>query len=168
MKHIISIYSKSMMDSSILDDLDEDDLIIIAAILHKNKNAQNAEQKGSRNSEETQNKKVAIFLVIIHHYQQNTCKIRMFCHVTRSSAVIGWQEKSRKPRSFFNFLNSFANVWSQTKLRWVIFAHLKLWIAVARHNFKWVKIRYLIGKTVNIQVSILWWHILSTVAIFYA
>ena len=26
------------------------------------------------------------------------------------------------------------------KLIWIIFAHLKLWIAVARHNFKWVKL----------------------------
>ena len=22
---------------------------------------------------------------------------------------------------------------------WVIFSHLKLWVAAARHNFKWVK-----------------------------
>ena len=34
----------------------------------------------------------------------------------------------------------FANVLSKTKHIWVIFTHLKLWVAVARHNFKWVKI----------------------------
>ena len=37
-------------------------------------------------------------------------------------------------------LGRFANVWFQIILRWVIFAHLKLWDAVARHNFKWAKI----------------------------
>ena len=35
----------------------------------------------------------------------------------------------------------FANVWSQLEQIWVIFTHLKLWIAVARHNFKRVKIQ---------------------------
>ena len=30
-----------------------------------------------------------------------------------------------------------ANVWSQIKK---MFTHLKLWVAVASHNFKWVKI----------------------------
>ena len=30
--------------------------------------------------------------------------------------------------------------WSQIKQISVIFTHLKLWVAVARHNFKWVKI----------------------------
>ena len=25
------------------------------------------------------------------------------------------------------------------KIIWLIFTHLKLWVAVARHNFKWVK-----------------------------
>ena len=34
----------------------------------------------------------------------------------------------------------FTNVWSQAKHIGVIFTHLKLWIAVARHNFKLVKI----------------------------
>ena len=24
---------------------------------------------------------------------------------------------------------------------WVIFTHLKMWVAVANHNFKWVKIK---------------------------
>ena len=32
----------------------------------------------------------------------------------------------------------FANVWSQMKQTWLIFTHLKLWVAVARHNLKWV------------------------------
>ena len=31
-----------------------------------------------------------------------------------------------------------ANVWSQIKQIWVIFSHLKLGVAVAGHNFKWV------------------------------
>ena len=35
----------------------------------------------------------------------------------------------------------FANVCSQIKHIRVIFSHLELWIAVARHNFKWVKIK---------------------------
>ena len=30
-------------------------------------------------------------------------------------------------------------MWSQITQIWVIVTHLKLWIAVARHNFKWVK-----------------------------
>ena len=32
------------------------------------------------------------------------------------------------------------SVWSQIKQISLIFTHLKLWVAVARHNFKWVKI----------------------------
>ena len=34
----------------------------------------------------------------------------------------------------------FANCWFQIKQICVIFTHLRLWIAVARHNLKWVKI----------------------------
>ena len=34
----------------------------------------------------------------------------------------------------------FANDWSKIIQIWVIFTHLKLWVAIARHNFKWVKI----------------------------
>ena len=34
----------------------------------------------------------------------------------------------------------FSNVWSQIKQIRVISTHLKLWVAVERHNFKWVKI----------------------------
>ena len=30
------------------------------------------------------------------------------------------------------------NTWSQIKQKGVIFTHLKLWVAVASHNFKWV------------------------------
>ena len=36
--------------------------------------------------------------------------------------------------------STFLNVLSQIKQISVIFTHLKLWIAIARHNFKWVKI----------------------------
>ena len=34
----------------------------------------------------------------------------------------------------------FANNCAEIKQVWVIFCHLELWVAVARHNFKWVKI----------------------------
>ena len=34
----------------------------------------------------------------------------------------------------------FANVWSQIIQMWLIFTHMKLWFAVARHTFKWVRI----------------------------
>ena len=33
-----------------------------------------------------------------------------------------------------------ANVLSPIKQIWLIFNHWKLWVAVARHNIKWVKI----------------------------
>ena len=36
-------------------------------------------------------------------------------------------------------ISRFANVWSQIKQIQVIFTDLKLWVAVARHNFKWLK-----------------------------
>ena len=41
------------------------------------------------------------------------------------------------------FKNVCLNVkicWCEINHIWVIFTHLKLWVAVARHNFKWVKI----------------------------
>ena len=31
------------------------------------------------------------------------------------------------------------NVWIHIVQMYVIFIHLKLWVAAARHNFKWVK-----------------------------
>ena len=34
----------------------------------------------------------------------------------------------------------FENSWPPFCPIWIIFTHLKLWIASARHNFKWVKI----------------------------
>ena len=34
----------------------------------------------------------------------------------------------------------FSNIWSKIKQLWVIVAHLKLWVAVATHNFKGSKI----------------------------
>ena len=33
-----------------------------------------------------------------------------------------------------------SKVWAQIKQIELIFTHLKLWVAVARHNLKWVKI----------------------------
>ena len=33
-----------------------------------------------------------------------------------------------------------ANAWFEIKQMRLIFTNLKLWVAVARHNFKWVKI----------------------------
>ena len=43
----------------------------------------------------------------------------------------------------------FANIWSQIKQISVIFSYLKLLVAVATHNFKWMEIsmRYLRGKS---------------------
>ena len=38
------------------------------------------------------------------------------------------------------YTSRFANICAQIKQIWVIFSHLKLWVAVARHNFKWLKI----------------------------
>ena len=35
---------------------------------------------------------------------------------------------------------NIGHVWHQIKQIWVIFTHLKLWVAVARHKFKWVTI----------------------------
>ena len=49
---------------------------------------------------------------------------------------------------------------SQIKQISVIFTHLKLWVAVARHNFKWVKIEkklagygLILGVSTCIQLS---------------
>ena len=36
---------------------------------------------------------------------------------------------------------NFTNAWSQINQIGLIVNHLKLWIAVAKHNFKWVKIQ---------------------------
>ena len=44
-----------------------------------------------------------------------------------------------KPDSF-HFISRFTDIWCQIKQRSVIFNHLKLWVAVARHNFKWLKL----------------------------
>ena len=40
---------------------------------------------------------------------------------------------------YANLTQRFVNVWSQFKQIVVIFKHLRLWIAVARHNLKWLK-----------------------------
>ena len=39
------------------------------------------------------------------------------------------------------YSSRFANVWSHIKKIGVIFTHMKLWVAVARHNFMWAKIK---------------------------
>ena len=50
----------------------------------------------------------------------------------------------------------FANVFSEIKQAWAIFTHLKLWVAVARRNSKWVKmyIRWLGKQRVNSQLTL--------------
>ena len=42
-------------------------------------------------------------------------------------------------------LGASHDVWSQIK-QMLIYTHLKLWVAVARHNFKWVKITHLVSS----------------------
>ena len=37
----------------------------------------------------------------------------------------------------------FAIVWSQIRQLQLIFTHLKLWVAVAKHNFTWVHILFI-------------------------
>ena len=51
-------------------------------------------------------------------------------------------------------INQQSNSWPPFCQVWIIFTHLKLWIASARHNFKWVKhqIKQFGGQRVN------WWH----------
>ena len=39
----------------------------------------------------------------------------------------------------------FENSWPPFCQIWISFTHLKLWIASAKHNFKWVKITFLIA-----------------------
>ena len=41
-------------------------------------------------------------------------------------------------RNVYNF--KFENVCFQIAQKWVIFTPFKLWVAVATHNFEWVKI----------------------------
>ena len=44
---------------------------------------------------------------------------------------------------------------------WVIFNHLRLWIAVARHNLKWLEIQInSVGQGLNTENAI-WQHLLS-------
>ena len=40
-----------------------------------------------------------------------------------------------------------------------IFTHLKLWVAVARHNFKWVKIRIIKFSALSVNAGSKWANI---------
>ena len=39
------------------------------------------------------------------------------------------------------------------KQMWAIFSHLKLWVAVARHNFKWVEIQIILFSVLTVNLS---------------
>ena len=51
---------------------------------------------------------------------------------------------------------TFANVCVKIKQIWVIFSHLKLWIAVARHNFKSLKILINYFSRIRVDPPSLW------------
>ena len=51
----------------------------------------------------------------------------------------------------------FVNAWSQIEQKRVIFNHLKLWIAVARHNLKWLKINWL-SRIMAWDIHLLRWY----------
>ena len=44
-------------------------------------------------------------------------------------------------------------IWSQIKQICVIFINLKLWVAVARHNLKWVKIQIILLALLRVNVA---------------
>ena len=54
------------------------------------------------------------------------------------------------------YTSRFTNIWSQIKQISVVVSHLMLWVAVARHNFRWVKnqIIYFSASRVNIIATI--------------
>ena len=61
-----------------------------------------------------------------------------------SIAVFGIFPKPLNRRIGGYMSNKFARLWYfiiELVQMWVIFKHLKLWVAVARHNLKWVKIK---------------------------
>ena len=62
--------------------------------------------------------RVFIFYQHIKYHILNMLKIK--CDINQQDLKKSWP-------SFFQI--------------WIIFTHLKLWIASARHNFKWVKIQ---------------------------
>ena len=67
------------------------------------------------------------------------CRCRIYCFFTqllphsvppfKHVKAIMWHQSAR-----------FEKSWPPFCQIWIIFTHLKLWIASARHNFKWVKI----------------------------
>ena len=63
---------------------------------------------------------IRVFIFIIFYY------ISPFKHVKDQM----WHQSAR-----------YKNSWPPFCQIWIIFTHLKLWIASARHNFKWVKIQ---------------------------
>ena len=60
------------------------------------------------------------------------------CRIERVNSRLN-QELLGKRRVFNH--QDLKMVGTQIKQIWIIFTHLKLWVAVARHNFKWVKIK---------------------------
>ena len=55
--------------------------------------------------------------------------------------MMGWSEYTYVAEMSIS-TSRFANVWSQMKQIGVIFTHLKLCVAITRHDFKWVKKKY--------------------------
>ena len=62
--------------------------------------------------------------------------IRVFIFISTLSTTFKHVKDKRwhKPEIFKNSYPPFCQIW-------IIFTHFKLWIASARHNFKWVKIQ---------------------------
>ena len=63
---------------------------------------------------------IRFYFILVEYY------ISIFEHITDKT----WYKSAR-----------FENIWHPLCQIYVIFTHLKLWIASARPNFKWVKIQ---------------------------
>ena len=63
---------------------------------------------------------IRVFIFYYHIKYHILNKLKKKCDINQ-------QDLKRIDRHFFQI--------------WIIFTHLKLWIASARHNFKWVKIQ---------------------------
>ena len=70
--------------------------------------------------------------VILTRQTLSTTKVVFVCFISKLNHIIG------NEMSAWTWMS--ANVWFQIKQIWVIFTHLKLWVAVARNHFKWMKI----------------------------
>ena len=89
-----------------------------------------------KRKEPTKSFRMTMIMIVMIQIEKNLWSM-LFTQMWLSAVMI--KQGHFKEKLVFNVRN-WLNILIKFVHMWVIFTHLKLWVAVARHNFRWVKI----------------------------